>query len=321
MRVLVTGGFGFVGARLGVHLHRQGHDVILASRTANGPPAWLPEAGTVRLDWQDRDGLAAACRSVDAIVHAAGMNAEDCAKDPVAALEVNGVATARLVAAAARSGVERFVYVSTAHVYDAPLVGHISEETCPRNLHPYASSHLAGETAVLHLAQQGSIDGIVVRLSNAFGRPEHPATNCWMLLVNELCRSAICNGSLALRSNGRQLRDFVPMADVCTLLEGFVTRGGDGTAQRVFNVGAARSLAVIDMATKIQERCVHLWGCRPDLRIPDVPAAAAPPEPLSFSCRNLGGNAADFDQRLCAEIDGLLQACNNWFDFPGKREI
>lgn len=320
MRVLVTGGFGFVGARLGVHLHRQGHDVILASRTASPPPAWLPEAGTVRLDWQDRDGLAAACRGVDAIVHAAGMNAEDCTKDPVAALEFNGVATARLAAAAARSRVGRFVYLSTAHVYDAPLAGHISEETCPRNLHPYASSHLAGETAVLHLAKQGGIDGIVVRLSNAFGRPEHPATNCWMLLVNELCRSAVCDGFLALRSNGRQLRDFVPMADVCTLLEGFATRGGDGAAQRVFNVGAARSLAVIDMATKIQERCARLWGRRPELRIPDAPASATPPAPFSFSCRNLGGSAADFDRRVCAEIDGLLQVCADWYGAPGKKE-
>ena len=77
------------------------------------------------------------------------MNSQDCANDPVAALEFNGVATTRLVSAALSSGVKKFIYLSTAHIYSSPLVGKISEETYPKNFHPYATSHLAGEMAVL----------------------------------------------------------------------------------------------------------------------------------------------------------------------------
>ena len=100
MRVLVTGGFGFVGARLGVHLQRRGHEVILASRTEDRSPDWLPQAHALRIDWHDGGSLERCCRGVDAIVHASGMNAQECSSDPVAALEVNGVLTARLAAAA-----------------------------------------------------------------------------------------------------------------------------------------------------------------------------------------------------------------------------
>src|SRR3546814_17036700 len=93
------------------------------------------------------------------------MNAQNCAANPVEALEFNGVATARLVQAAARVGIRRFIYLSTAHVYCAPLTGTITEDTCPRNLHPYATSHLAGENAVLSAVQAGEISGMVLRLS------------------------------------------------------------------------------------------------------------------------------------------------------------
>jgi UDP-glucose 4-epimerase len=321
MRVLITGGFGFVGARLGVHLHHQGHQVVLASRTESCPPDWLPEAHVVRIDWHDSGSLESSCRGVDVVVHASGMNAQDCASDPVDALEVNGVATARLVAAAAKAEVNRFVYLSTAHVYDSPLSGEVTENSCPRNLHPYATSHRAGEDAVLYLAQQGKIDGVVVRLSNAFGRPVHPQTNCWTLLVNDLCREAVQNGFLLLRSSGRQLRDFVPLSDVCLLLEGIVTRVVEGAAERLHNLGAARSLSVMEMATKIQERCAIMLGDKPEIRMPADTAASETLAPLSFSCRNLGGDAAAFDRRVCAEIDALLLACRDWYGLTRKKEV
>lgn len=319
MRVLVTGGFGFVGARLGVHLDRQGHEVILASRTEHQSPDWLPRARVLQVDWRDAETLERCCREVDVIVHASGMNAQDCSNDPVAALEVNGVLTARLAAAADRAAVKRFIYLSTAHVYDSPLSGAIDEDSCPRNLHPYATSHRAGEDAVLHLARQGRMDGIVVRLSNAFGPPAHPKANCWSLLVNDLCRGAVQNGCLSLRSDGRQIRDFVPLTDVCLILEEFVTRGGAGSNRRLYNVGAARSLSVMEMATKIQERFSLIFDRTPELRVPAVAATPEETTPLIFSCRHLGGGAPDFERRLCAEIDALLIACRDWYSLPGKK--
>src|SRR3546814_14338280 len=115
-----------------------------------------------------------ACRGCDAVIHAAGMNAQNCAANPVEALEFNGVATARLVQAAARVGIRRFIYLSTAHVYCAPLTGTITEDTCLRNLHPYATTHLAGENAVLLAVQFGEILGIVLGIANVLGVPAYP---------------------------------------------------------------------------------------------------------------------------------------------------
>lgn len=265
MRVLIAGGLGFVGGRLALHLQRGGNQVILGSRSVNEPPDWLPQAKVVRLDWNNTSSLENACIGVDVVIQASGMNAQDCVVDPVAALMVNGVATARLMEAAARAAVKNFVYLSTAHVYGNPLKGKIDEDSCPRNLHPYAASHLAGENAVLGKNQQCGTKVIVLRLSNGFGFPAHRDVNCWMLLVNGLCRQAVEQRQMVLQSSGLQHRDFIAMSEICRITEGLIQRSFDIAVPTVINIGAGMSQSVRQMAQFIQERCEAVLNFCPQL--------------------------------------------------------
>jgi UDP-glucose 4-epimerase len=310
---MITGGFGFVGGRVAGHLQEAGHTVILGSRQAAGAPEWLSGARVVRLLWEDDAALERACQGVDTIVHAAGMNAQDCATDPVAALACNGVATARLVAAASRAGVQRFIYLSTAHVYGRPLVGIITEETCPRNLHPYATSHLAGEHAVLSASELGQFLGIVLRLSNAFGAPMHRGVNCWMLLVNELCLQAVQTRKLILQTTGQQQRDFVGMTEVCRVAEHLAVGNGASPQPGIFNVGAGMSQSVLAMAQLIQQRCVQVLGFEPVLQYEQGGVDESHPK-LTYRADNLatiGIKTNDSDN--IAEIDSLLRFCHLTF--------
>lgn len=266
MRILITGGFGFVGGRLAVHLAQAGHHIVLGSRNTNKSPVWLPQAKVAQMTWGDNAALEHCCNGVDVVIHAAGMNAQECAADPVAALAFNGLATARLVAASSRAGVQRFIYLSTAHVYASPLVGTITEETCPRNLHPYATSHLAGEQAVLGATQRGQMQGIVLRLSNAFGVPTHKLVNCWMLLVNDLCKQAVQTGKMVLQTNGLQQRDFIDLTEVCRVVAYLAMGHGTLVQPAIFNVGSGVSESVLAMAQIIQQRCVRVLGFEPVLQ-------------------------------------------------------
>ena len=313
MRILITGGFGFIGGRLGQYLQQNGHQVILGSRKASCPPEWLPHAEVAQIDWSDSRALELSCNGVDVVIQAAGMNAQDCASDPVAALEFNGLVTARLVAAASRVGVKRFIYLSTAHVYASPLVGTITEETCPRNLHPYATSHLAGEHAVLSANQRGQIEGIVLRLSNAFGAPVHKDVNCWMLLVNDLCKQAVQTRKLVLQTSGLQQRDFIGMPEVCRVAEHLAVGNGSSTQPSIFNVGSGVSQSVLAMAQSIQQRCAQVLGFEPVLQRVQG-EADEPPRMLSYLVDNLAalGIKSDFLENL-AEIDNLLRFCQSTF--------
>jgi len=317
MRVLITGGFGFLGGRLGQHLVQTGHQIVLGSRYASSTPHWLPQAEVMHTDWKNGLALEQICAEVDAVIQAAGMNANDCIADPVAALELNGIATARLVSAASKAGVKRFIYLSTAHVYASPLIGTISEGTCPRNLHPYATSHLAGENAVLGANQRGQIEGVVLRLSNAFGMPAHKDANCWMLLVNDLCRQAVQLKELSLRSSGLQRRDFITITEVARAVLHFLDipriKCGDG----LFNLGGVRAIRVIDLANRIATRCGEVLGYIPPILLPQA-SSGENDLPLTYRIDKLLATGFIPRDNFDDEIDATLHLCMAAFGEKNK---
>ena len=312
MRILITGGFGFVGGRLAQRLATHGARIVLGSRWPREPPSWLPVAETLQTNWTDASSLEHICDGVDVLVHASGMNASDCAADPEAALAFNGLSTSRLVAAAGRAGVRRFFYLSTAHVYASPLTGTITEDSCPRNLHPYATSHIAGEQAVQYALRDGKMEGAVLRLSNAFGVPTHGDVDCWMLVVNDLCRQAVENNRLTLRSSGLQLRDFVAMEVVCETIQQLIQNTAIGEFGQVINVGSGRSLSVLAMAELIRERCGHILGSKPALHTLQ-PSAAETVAALNFRVAKLTKLGVQCDTSFVEEIDRLLIFCRETF--------
>ena len=307
MRILIAGGLGFVGGRLAQCLSAAGHRVVIGTRRRDAASPGLADVEVVHLDWASDRSLAAACDGADGVINAAGMSAVDCAAAPAQALAFNGVATARLAGAAADAGVGSFIYLSSAHVYASPLTGSFDEESCPKNLHPYATSHLAGELAVRHAALAGSMAGLVLRLSNAFGPPAHPAVDCWGLLVNDLCRQAVETGKLVLRSSGDQYRDFVPLGDVCGIVREMIEGKTSGNRDGIFNVGAGKAMTVLAMAERIRGRCREVLGWLPDIERPTAKTGAA--AELHYRSLILPGLGSRFEAAVDAEIDGLLRFC------------
>lgn len=317
VRLLITGGLGFVGGRLAKYFHSFGNQIVLGSRRAGQPPSWLPQAEAVKMEWHDEDALELCCKNVDAIIHAAGMNSQDCFADPEGAIRFNGFATKRLVEAAVKANVKKFVHLSTAHVYAHPLAGRITERTSPNNPHPYASSNLAGEAAVLSFSEKGLIQGIVLRLSNVFGAPMSEDTDCWTLLVNDLCRQVAHRKRLVLKTSGLQYRDFVSMTDVCYVADMILSRHSLSTTHAIFNVGSGRSHSVLEMARLIQQRSKPIFGYQPDLHC-KKPVTRDRAESLHYSNDRLAsiGVIIGDNKGNLSELDKLLQYCKHTFG-PG----
>jgi len=313
MRVLITGGFGYVGGRLAQFLaSRGGYEILLGSRQQAEPPPWLPQAKVAQTQWDAATGLEQICAGVDVIVHLARMNAQDCAADPVAALEFNAVATARLLRAAIRRGVKRCIYLSTAHVYVSPLRGVISEETHPVSLDPYATSHRAGEDVVRAAHQRGEIVGMVVRLSNAYGPPAHKEANCWMLVVNDLCRQAVTTQQMVLQSSGLQRRNFVPLPDACRAIDHLIHLPALNLVKDIFNVGGEWSPTIWEAACLVQERCAVVLGFPPRLtRVPPKIGEAAAELDFRIDVLRQSGFQPGVDR--AREIDRLIEFCRTAF--------
>jgi UDP-glucose 4-epimerase len=308
MNILVVGGLGYVGGRIAVRLKAEGHNVTLASRSKGYDNAKTFGFSIRSIDWSSCESLRFACRGCDFVVHAAGLNAAECALDPPMALLINGFGTASLVEAAVDEGAKKFIYLSTAHVYKSPLDGDIDEYTAPINLHPYATSHLAGEHSLSYASSLGKIDGISLRLSNCFGAPAFPSTSCWTLVVNSMCREVIQERSITLKTSGQQQRDFVSLTtvcqDVCDLL------GNSSTAvNKVLNIGSGNSLTLLEIASIVQERCASRYGYIP---IINAGIRVESSKPLKYNSLYMS-QFRSFDVNMTAEIDKTLDYCANRF--------
>lgn len=312
-KVLITGGMGYVGARVAQELAtRDDLEIVLGSRSAQRPPVWLSNSTVVSMDWSSSDSLSEACRGISAVLHLAAMNEIDCARDPVAALESNGVYSVRLLEAAKLNNVKRFIYLSTAHVYGAPLAGRIDEKMLARPRHPYASSHRAAEDAVLAAHDDGKLTGLVLRLSNGFGAPAHPDVNRWTLLVNDLCRQAVVERRLTLRSAGLQRRDFVTLQDVGRAFSHVLDLSREQAGDGIFNVGGAWAPRVIDVVEMVQARCIAILGFTPDIVRPESSANEIM-LPLDFRIDKLLATGFQLLGDRAAEIDATLVLCRDAF--------
>ena len=311
MKILITGAFGYLGGRISSFFSSiSEYEIILASTRAVKIPYSSKNIKVIQINWKDEESISNACTNIDVIIHTAGMNAQDCNINPVEALNVNGIYTARLVKNAISNKVKKIIYFSTAHVYNNPLKGIITEDVIPKNKHPYSTSHLEGESSVMQAHLSGKLQGVVLRLSNCIGAPKDINSNCWMLLVNDLCKQIIEHKKMKLNTNGKQLRNFITITDVCRVVNLFIELNFKSDENTIFNVGN-KTISIIEMAEIIQKRCKVILGFLPELEIKKK-------ENIEFENFQYKTNKLDsigFKSQISyeKEIDDLLIFCKNHF--------
>ena len=306
--ILITGSFGFLGGRLSQYLSDD-YNIILGTRSNQDAPNWLPAAKVSKIDWDNEQSLNAVCESVDIIIHASGLNAQECSNSPEKALLVNGVFTQNLVKAAVNQSVKKIIYLSTAHVYSGSLIGVIAEDTPTINTHPYATSHVAGEESVLTAVSQGNIEGSVVRIANAFGSPVSKSANCWMLLVNDLCKQAVVERSLKLHGNSEVVRDFVTINDFCSAIKFLIENKGAGN---IVNIGSGKACTIGEMASRIQNNCLSVLGFEPPIALENK--SSIKKGFLDFQTNHLNNTNFKFINDFDAEIKELIRFCLKNYD-------
>ena len=303
MRILITGGLGYLGGRLVQYIvTNTSHNVLLGTRKNIGSNDCLPQIKVVNTNWNSKTELEKICRDVDLVIHTAGMNALDCSKNPSLALEVNGFATARLLQSAIKQRVKRFIYLSTAHVYDSKLVGKMTEKSQTKNLHPYATSHRAGEDQVRLAHSKGKIEGVVIRLSNSFGPPSSLNVNCWHLASNDFCKQAIESKNIVIKTSEIERRDFISITNVCRAIEHLIKLPLNQLGDGLFNIGGEWSPTILDVAKILSERIYILLDKKVNINSPNLK-------------QNSKFSALDFDIKK-VKLTGfkLVNDRNNEFD-------
>ena len=273
----------------------------------------LSDAVPVKMDWTNAISLESATKGMDVVVHAAGLDAKLCAANAIKALEVNGLHTAMMVEATVASGVQHFIYISTAHVYKNPMIGDIDETTPTMNLHPYATSKLAGENVVLRATQMSRIKGIVLRLSNGSGYPIFPDTKCWHLILNDLCRQAVVGKKLIIYSENHIERNFIPMSSVCVGINRFILSSDKNLCMSPINLCSERSHSLQQIACLIAKRCKLVMGYDLEIIFKSNVENTEYNSALNLSSKKIEEYVLTIEHNLNQEIDNTLLFCKNNF--------
>ena len=304
-RILVVGASGFVGGRLVEYLlTRSSHQVVGLVRDAKRAVYRADRSCEIVLGDLTASSLDlnALCRGAEVVINLSGLPAEQCFENPIAAVNTNVVGTLKLLEAAGRSGVKRFIQVSTIHVFGQLLGRRLDEISPPAPVHAYGITHCAAERFVLSV-KSTKMRTLVLRLSNAFGPPHHPNVRCWHLVANDLCRQAVQQRALMIRSSGYQHRDFVPVSDVVRAIV-HLAESAD-LPFNLFHLGGRRSLSIRDLASLVADRYEQLTG-----REIAASFAGAEPipsnQPVNFGMERLLSIGFQPQTRLEEELDACI---------------
>jgi dTDP-glucose 4,6-dehydratase len=247
MRVLVTGGAGFIGSHFVKRLVAGGDEAIVLDKlTYAGNPANLdgPGAELVVGDIADPEAVARAAAGCAAIVNfAAETHVDRSILGPTEFVRTDVLGALVLVQHAHRNGI-RLVHVSTDEVYGDVEPGWSSREDDPlRPSSPYSASKAGGDLQVLAAVRTFGANASITRGSNTYGPNQYPEKVLPLFATN-----ALDGHPLPLYGDGRQVRDWLHAEDHCAAIE-LVVRTGE--AGEVYNVGANEEHENVELARLI----------------------------------------------------------------------
>ncbi len=252
MRVLLTGGAGFIGSHVAELLLARGHEVCVADDLSTGKRENVPEDA----HFYQRD-IRSGCADIfeefapQALCHqAAQMNVRRSVREPDFDADVNVLGTLRLLQNCVKHSVGKVVFASTGgaiygeqHRFPAP------EEHSQYPVSPYGVSKLAGERYLHFYRVQHGLPYVSLRYANVYGPRQDPHGEAGVVAI--FCNRLLANAPLTVFGDGRQTRDYVYVGDVARANLLAATRELPDPASvddRAFNIGTSVQTDVLELA-------------------------------------------------------------------------
>lgn len=275
MKVLVTGGAGFIGSHLVEVLLLRGHEVVVMDNLSTGSHANLVNVYSkirfLEADIMDDEKVEVALEGADAVAHLAALTSvPESFRMAARYREINAGGAQKVVNLAASAGVRKFVLASSCAVYGAPLKLPITEKEPLKPISPYAESKAWAEEAVRQ-ATTRTMGACILRLFNVYG-PRAPS-NQYSGVITQFASRLRQNRPPLIYGDGTQTRDFIFVADAVR----FFVAALEGKAVGTYNAGTGKGTTINELA----EAMVNITGrkhLRPehaDARKGDIPHSRA----------------------------------------------
>lgn len=251
MKVIVTGGAGFIGSHLADALLERDFEVhSIDVKTQEGISYVNPAVKYHRVDIRDYDSLLSIFRGAKYVFHTAALpRVQPSIQDPRTTHDVNVNGTLNALLAAREAGVKRVIYSSSSSVYGNQETLPLREDMEPRPLSPYGLQKYIGELKCRLFSQIYGLETVSLRYFNVYG-PRAPTEGDYALVIGRFIEQRRKGEPLTIVPDGTQSRDFTHVRDVVSanLLAAESDKVGRG---EVINIGGGRNWSVNEVADLI----------------------------------------------------------------------
>lgn len=253
MRVVVTGGAGFIGSHVVDGFVGQGHDVVVFDDLSTGYAENIhADASLVTGDIADFDAVRKAVDGAEVVVHLAAHRAVlRSVEHPLDTDRANVHGTLAILQAARESGTRRVVYASSSSVYGGALEIPTPETapTLPRS--PYAVSKLAGEHYCRVFTELYGLETVSLRFFNVFGPRQRPDA-AYAAVIPLFIDSFKLDDPPEVHGDGEQSRDFTYVSDVARAVQAASSAPADACAARAFNIAGGHRYSLLDILSLLE---------------------------------------------------------------------
>lgn len=271
MRILLTGGSGFVGTNLTNYLFDRYPDVTIinfspfraGSRAMNidlfaAKPNYIYVDGVIE---NEPELERAFSLGVDVVVNLAGQTHVDRSlHTPGALISANVIGTQKMLDMSRKHNVKRFVQISSAEVYGPVYKGHAVDESAPLTpVSPYAASKGASDLVTMSYHQTFGMDTIITRCPNNYGPLQTPEKLVPLVITN-----AIRSKTIPLYGDGNQMRDWLHVSDHCSAIDAVIRYGVPGSIYNIAGNQVATTKEIIQSVLHFLDRPYSLVQPVPD---------------------------------------------------------
>ncbi len=250
MRVLITGGAGFIGSHIAEHFQGKA-EVRVLDNLRSGYRSNLDglDVEFIEGDIRDRDTVAAAMVGVDYVFHLAAMISVPESMDKITeCIDLNDTGMIIVLEEASKAGVKKLCFSTSAAIYgNNPPVPKV-ETMFPEPLSPYAITKLDGEYYCNTFTQTGRLQTACLRYFNVFG-PRQDPNSAYAAAIPIFTAKAVANESITIYGDGEQTRDFIYVKDIVAANVFMAMSEFTG----VYNIAYGRKITINDLVTLIKK--------------------------------------------------------------------